>query len=59
MEQQDKPLSEEESLLQSGLEPTMVDNLKESQAQLAAKGKHLTLAQVYALEVDQPQDEDE
>ena len=47
-------LSEEEFQALYGLEPTLLENLKASQAQLKAMGRDLTLEQVYSLEIDQP-----
>lgn len=43
----------EESQLPPGLEPTTLENLKESQMQLAARGLKMSLRQVYDLEYDQ------
>jgi hypothetical protein len=38
-----------------GLEPTTIENLKESQAAYKKMGSDLTLEQVYFLEFDQPE----
>jgi len=46
-----KPLTASQLAKRYGLEPTMVDNLKASQAQLKAMGRDLTLEEVYALEI--------
>ncbi len=46
-----KPLTASQLAKRYGLEPTMVDNLKASQAQLRAMGRDLTLEEVYALEI--------
>ena len=48
-------LSEEEFQAQYGLEPTTIENLKESQAAYKKMGRDLTLEQVYFLEFDQPE----
>jgi hypothetical protein len=46
-----KPLTASQLAKRYGLEPTMVDNLKASQAQLKAMGRDLTLEEIYALEI--------
>lgn len=45
----------EELAIQYGLEPTTIENLKESQAAYKKMGSDLTLEQVYFLEFDQPE----
>lgn len=45
----------EELATQYGLEPTTIENLKESQAAYKKMGRDLTLEQVYFLEFDQPE----
>lgn len=48
-------LSDEELALTYGLEPTTIENLKESQAAYKKMGSDLTLEEVYFLEFDQPE----
>ena len=48
-------LSDEELALAYGLEPTTIENLKESQAAYKKMGSDLTLEEVYFLEFDQPE----
>jgi hypothetical protein len=45
------PTSEEEFQSQYGIEPTMLQNLKASQEQLAAKGIRMSLEEVYEFEI--------
>ena len=45
----------EELATEYGLEPTTMENLKESQAAYKKMGRDLTLEQVYFLEFDQPE----
>ena len=49
-----KELTPDELALIYGLEPTTIENLKESQAAYKKMGSDLTLEQVYFLEFDQP-----
>ena len=49
-----KELTPDELALTYGLEPTTIENLKESQAAYKKMGSDLTLEQVYFLEFDQP-----
>ena len=46
-------LSERQSMLQSGLEPDLVDNLEEAQRAYKTTGMDLSLEETYSLEVDQ------
>lgn len=46
-----KPTDEEEFQTRYGVEPTMLENLKASQAQLAKKGISMSLEQVYEFEI--------
>ena len=50
-----KELTPDELALAYGLEPTTIENLKESQAAYKKMGRDLTLEQVYFLEFDQPE----
>ena len=50
-----KELTPDELALSYGLEPTTIENLKESQAAYKKIGSDLTLEQVYFLEFDQPE----
>ena len=50
-----KDLTPDELALTYGLEPTTIENLKESQAAYKKMGSDLTLEQVYFLEFDQPE----
>ena len=50
-----KELTPDELALIYGLEPTTIENLKESQAAYKKMGSDLTLEQVYFLEFDQPE----
>ena len=50
-----KELTPDELALTYGLEPTTIENLKESQAAYKKMGSDLTLEQVYFLEFDQPE----
>ena len=60
METPAKRLSPEAFQAQYGLEPTMVANLVASQAAILREtGRDLDLERVYALEVDQPEDQEE
>ena len=52
MNKQERQLLEENSLLQRGLDPEMVENLKESQEEYQKMGLHKTLEEVFYLEVD-------
>jgi hypothetical protein len=52
--------SEEQFQARLGLEPTMMDNLRASQKNLAKRGINLTLEEVYYLEVESAEEmEDE
>ena len=50
-----KDLTPDELALTYGLEPTTIENLKESQAAYKKMGSDLTLEEVYFLEFDQPE----
>ena len=50
-----KELTPDDLALTYGLEPTTIENLKESQAAYKKMGRDLTLEQVYFLEFDQPE----
>ena len=50
-----KDLTPDELALTNGLEPTTIENLKESQAAYKKMGSDLTLEEVYFLEFDQPE----
>ena len=52
MKRQERQLLEENSLLQRGLDPETVENLKESQEEYRKMGLHKTLEEVFYLEVD-------
>ena len=51
MKTQEALLSDEEFQLQYGMEPTMMDNLKESQQDYLRKGVKMSLAEVYRFEI--------
>ena len=51
--QQETKSSERESLLQSGLEPALVDDLEQAQQAYKEMGMDLSLEETYSLEVDQ------
>ena len=53
MKKSRQEFSEKESLLRSGLDPEMVENLEQSQQSLARLGIKRTLQEVYDLEVEQ------
>jgi organic radical activating enzyme len=50
---QETKSSERESLLQSGLEPALVDDLEQAQQAYKEMGMDLSLEETYSLEVDQ------
>lgn len=52
MATQESRSSEELSLLRRGLEPSMVENLKQSQRAYQRKGFRMTLEEVFYLEVE-------
>jgi hypothetical protein len=52
MQTPEELLLEKNSLLERGLDPEMVENLKESQEEYRKMGLHKTLEEVFYLEVD-------
>jgi hypothetical protein len=50
-----KDLTSDELALTYGLEPTTIENLKESQAAYKKMGVEMSLEEVYFLEFDQPE----
>jgi hypothetical protein len=50
-----KELTSDELALTYGLEPTTIENLKESQAAYKKMGVEMSLEEVYFLEFDQPE----
>lgn len=52
MSEQESKSSEELFLLRRGLEPSMVENLKESQTAYRKKGVRMTLEEIFYFEVE-------
>ena len=52
MKDHDKNLSEAQSLLRRGLDPEMVENLQRSQEAWKKQGEHLSLEEIFYMDVE-------